>query len=169
MKKSVLKTLALICLLALMFSLSGSAWAATAELSSTQNFLDFLDEKEIKYTYEGMSDGREEVSVSFSADNFSKLECKLFFKDDCEEVSLRIWNIVEATAGKNFIFSTLNAIHKDYKFVKYVYDDSDSTVQAELDVYIDADHCGRSVYDSLMVMINLTDRDDVAEKLHSLE
>ena len=169
MKKRILRTLALVCLLAMTLSLFGTASAKTAQLSSTQNFLDFLDKKDVKYTYEGMQDGREEVSVSFTGDNFPSLKCRIFFKDDCEEVSLRIWNLVEATAGKNRIYSTLNSIHKDYKFVKYVYDESDSTVQAELDVYIDGDHCGRSVYDSLMVMINLTDRDDVAELLHALE
>ncbi len=169
MKKRILKTLALICLLAVLLSVTGPVWAETAQLSSTRDFLSFLDSKGIKYSYEGMSDGHEEVSVSYSTDHFSSLKCRLFFKDDCEEVSLRIWNIVNATAGKNFILSTLNTIHKDYKFVKYVFDDSDNTVQAELDVYIDGDHCGRSVYDSLMAMINLTDRDEVAEKLHSLE
>ena len=169
MSKRFFRTLALVCLLAMMFSLAGTAYSETAQLRSTQTFLDYLDSKGIKYSYEGLSNGREEVSVTFNADNFSSLKCLLFFKDDCEEVSLRIWNIVTASAGKNYILSTLNNIHMDYKFVKYVYDESDSTVQAEMDVYIDADHCGRPVYDSLCVMINLTDRDDVAEMLHALE
>ncbi len=169
MKRNLIKALSLLCLLMLILSLSGSAFAETAKLRSTQDFLDFLDSKGLKYTLGSLDDGTEDVSVSYSLDNFSSLTCRLFFKDDCEEVSLRIWNIVTATAGKNRVYNTVNKINNDYKFAKFVFDESDSTVQAELDVYIDGDHCGRSVYDSMQALFNVTDRDDVAEMLHDLE
>lgn len=167
--KSLIKVLSLLCLLTMILSLSASAFAETAKLRSTQDFLDFLDSKGVKYTLGSLEDGREDVTVSYTLDNFSSLKCRIFFKDDCEEVSLRIWNIITATAGKNRIYNTINTINKDYKFAKFVFDESDSTVQAELDVYIDGDHCGRSVYDSMRALFNVTDRDDVAEMLHDLE
>ena len=169
MKKRILSILAMVCMLAVLFSMPVAASASIAELDSTQDFLDFLDSKGLKYQYVGMGDNGEQIRVSFTLDNFDALTCNLFFKDDCEEVSLRVWDIVTATAGKNHILSTLNDIEQGYKFVKYVYDASDSTIQAEIDMYIDGDHCGRSVYDAMMVMFNLTDDDDVAEMLHALE
>lgn len=169
MKKSLIKALSLLCLLVMILAQAASAYAETAQLRSTQDFLSFLDSKGIKYTLGKLEDGREDVSVSFTLDNFSSLQCRIFFKDDCEEVSLRIWNIVTATAGKNRILANINTINNKYKFAKFVLDESDSTVQAELDVYIDGDHCGRSVYDSMNALFNVTDRDDVAELLHELE
>ncbi len=169
MKRNLLRIFCLVCTLAMVFSLAGSAFAETAQYRSTQDFLDFLDSKGIKYTYAGTNDDHEDVTVSYTLDNFSSLTCKLFFKDDCEEVSLRIWNIITASAGKNYVLSTLNSLNYDFKFAKFVFDESDSTVQAELDMYIDGDHCGRSVYDAMQALLNVTDRDDVAEKLHMLE
>lgn len=169
MKNRVLKVLAMVCLVAMMFSLSSSAFATSTELRSTQDFVDFLDSKGLRYSYNGMQRNGDEVTISFTLDNFESLRCYIWFKDDCEEASLRIWNIVtDCSASKADICTVLNTIHVDYKFVKYVYDPSDNTIQAELDIYIDGDHCGRSVYDAMMAMFNLTDRDDVAERLLSL-
>lgn len=169
MKKKLAMLLALLCLLSLLVSFTGSAFAEEAQYTATKDFLSFLDQKEIKYEYLGVSDDRERVSVEFELDNFPSLTCYLIFNYDNEEVSLRIWNIVTASAGKNYILTTLNSIEYDYKFVKFVYDESDSTVQAEMDMYIDGNHCGRSVYDAMMAMFNVTDNEEVAPLLHALE
>ena len=168
-RKPLIACFAIVLMLAMV--LGTAAVAETAQFRSTQNFLDFLDSKGIKYSYLGVTDDgdREIVRVSYTLDNYPSLDCNLFFKSDCEEVSLRIWNIVTATAGKNYVCSTLNSLNAAYKFVKFVYDESDSTVQAEVDLYIDGDHCGRSIYDSMMAIFNVTDRDDTASQLHGLE
>lgn len=169
LKKTVIVCFAFALILAMV--LGSTAVAEKAQLRSTQNFLDFLDSKGIKYTYAGMTDDgdREIVRVGYTLDNYPSLDCNLFFKNDCEEVSLRIWNIVTTTAGKNHVLSTLNSLNAAYKFVKFVLDESDSTVQAEIDIYIDGDHCGRSVYDAMMAAFNVTDNDDAAAQLHALE
>ncbi|MBR4549872.1 MAG: hypothetical protein IKO83_08165 [Oscillospiraceae bacterium] len=169
MKKRLLSLLSLVCLVAMLFSMTGVAHAQTAEFESTQTFLDYLDSKGIKYTYYGVDGKYEKINVGFDLDNFSSLDCVFFFKQDCEEVSLRIWNIVTASAGKNFVLSTLNELNQDYKFAKFVFDASDSTVQAEHDMYIDAGHCGRPVYDAMMILFDIVDDAEIAAKLHSLE
>lgn len=158
----------LIVALALCICIQPAA-AAAAEFKTTQQFLDFLDEKDIRYSYIGVDGKSEQVNVSFSLDNFDSARCSIFFKNDFEEVSLRIWDIVKVSAGKTFTLSTINSLNKDFKFVAFVFDESDSTVQAELDMYIDPDHCARSVYDAMMIMFQIIDDDGVAEKLHSLE
>jgi len=171
MRNSIKRLTACLALtLVLVLALGSTAFATTAQYRSTQNFLDFLDGKGIKYTYVGVVDTDiERVNVSYTLDNFASLQCSIFFKSDCEEVSLRIWNIIKAKAGKSLITATLNELNADYKFVKYVYDESDSTVQAEVDQYIDGDHCGRSVYDSMMVMFREVDNNEIAAKIKSLE
>ena len=155
----------------LLFSCVSGAFAETAKLRSTQTFLNYLDGLGVKYTLDtGASDDKYEVvRITYNLDNFTSLRCTLLFKTDNEEVGLRIWNIVTATASKDYVLYTLNKINADYKFAKYVFDESDNTVQVELDVYIDADHCGRVVYDSMMALFNITDRDDVASALKMLQ
>ena len=150
-------------------SAASPALAEKAQLTSTQNFLDYLDLRDIKYTLSGMDGKNEVVRVSFTLDNFSSRRCNLFFKNDEEEVGLRIWDIITASAGKNYILNTLNTLNADYKFGKFVLDESDNTVQAELDMYIDAAHCGRSVYDGMMALFNIIDNETVSKKLHELE
>ena len=37
------------------------------------------------------------------------------------------------------------------------------------DMYIDAGHCGRPVYDAMMILFDIVDDAEIAAKLHSLE
>ncbi len=170
MKKRTIKLVSLFLLVAFLFSVSSPAVRAeTAVLRSTQNFMKYLDQEGIKYSYLGV-DGRDEiVSISSGMDNFATLTCKVFFRDTEEIASLRMWDIVTASAGTNYILSVINGLNADKKFAKFVLDTSDSTVQAELDMYIDADTCGRCVYDAMLTLFILVDDEEVAAKLHSLE
>ena len=170
MRKPCLRKLSL--MLALLLALAASAKpasAAQAQFKTTQQFLDYLDSQDTKYQYLGVDGDVEIVTVSMRAEHFPALKCTLHFKDDNEQVSLRIWNLVTASAGKNYIYSAMNKLNSQYKFVKFVYDESDSTIQAELDMYIDSDHCARSVLKAMLVMFVCIDDDDTAAILTSLE
>ena len=169
MKKGTIRILSLVCILVLAACVAAPAFAEKAELRSTQAFLDYLDGKGIKYKNVTRTDKYETVEVTYRLDHFDSLTCKFFFKEDNEEVGLRIWDIIKVKASTSTALSTINGINKDYKFAKFVLDESDMTIQAELDVYIDADTCGRPVYDSMMSLFNITDTDEVAPKLKSLE
>lgn len=171
MNNSIFKKLTLCAVLvALLLSISVGVSAETAKLASTQNFLDYLDGKGITYTYIGLNDdGDERVKVSYSLDNFSSLACTLIFDKDEDEVDLRIWNIITVTAGKNHTYATIQKLNADYKYCKFVYDESDSSLQVEVDMFIDKDHCGKPVYDAMRYMFLVVDDNDVAEIIHSLE
>lgn len=148
----------------------GTASATTAKLQSTQNFLDYLDELNVKYTYNGMTESSgEAVTVSYTLDNFSSLSCKLFFKESEDEVNLRIWNIVTVSAGKNYALSVLNSLNADWKYAKFVFDESDNTVQAEMDMFINKDHCGAEIAKAMAKLFVVVDTDEIATQLHSLE
>lgn len=161
--------LCLVALIVILLSMAGVASAQTAQYRSTQVFLDYLDQKSIKYTYSGIKEDVEYCKVSYSLDNFDSQSIVLLFDEDCESVSLRMWNIITASAGKNYILNTLADLNANYKYVKYVFDESDSSVQAEIDMQIDAETCGRPVYDTMMLMFISVDHDEVSAKLHSLE
>lgn len=167
MRKSLRLILALVLALSL---LSGHALAATAEYKTTQQFIDYLEQKNVKYTLKGVvSDNNERVDVSFSLDNFDSATCAIFFRSSNHAVSFRIWDIVKASAGKNYILATLNQLNSSYKYAKFVLDEEDSTIQAELDMYIDEDHSAECVYDTMIILLDVIDDADAAKLIHSLE
>ncbi len=171
MRSTILrKLLACSLLVTLMLTVAVGAFAEKAQLTSTQNFLDFLEAKDLKYTYYGLTeDGEEFVSVSITCNNYDSLEVALFFDPEEDAVSLRMWNIINVTAGKNYAYATLQQLNAQYKYCKFVLDESDSTLQGEQDMFIDKDHCGKPVYDAMRYMMIVADDDDVAALIHTLE
>ena len=152
----------------LVFSGLGSA-LASAQYTSTQSFVDYLESEKIIYNYKGILSLTEEeqVTVTYTLDNLSPQTCSLYFHPDGDSVSLRIWSIVTVTAGENYIFSTLQTLNQKYKYAKFVYDESDSTVEADMDMYIDPYRCGEVVCDNMQVLFTIVD--DAASMLQSLE
>jgi len=148
-----------------------AASAATPELTTTKHFIDYLEAKSVKYTYKGWdNDNKDErVEVTYTLDNFESVKCVIFFRNNNHTVSLRIWDILTASAGKNYVLTNLNSLNYDYKYAKFVLDEQDNTVQAEMDMYVDQDHCAECVYDAMHILLEIIDDEEVAKKLHSLE
>ena len=169
MKHMFCKAICLILAVCVFTGISLSALAESAELKTTQQFIDYLEKKDIKYTLIGLSDGSEQITVSFNLEYLNSAKCNLFFDEDLDSVSLRLWNLVTVSAGKNYILSTVNSLNKSYKYAKFVYDDSDSSIQIEADMYIDEDHGARSVFDMMMILFSIADNEDIAKTLLSLE
>ena len=171
MKHNGLKNgLAIILMVMVVFLFSTTAFAATGQYKTTQKFIEYLESSDIKYSYEGtLSGGNECVSVSIKLDNFDSLECSLFFNEDCDMVSLRIWDIIKVSAGKNFALAAINKLNSAYKFLKFVYDESDSTVGVEVDMYITPDFCQENIGKGMLAMFFVIDQDENAKTLHSLE
>lgn len=164
------RRIALIMVILMTITLSiGTASAKTAEYKTTQQFIDYLDVKKIKYNLIGVTDGTEVVTVSSNMDNYDSVTCTLLFDDDCEQVSLRMWDIVKTSAGKNFILSTMNELNNGYKRAKFTFDEEKETIDVETDLYIAVDHCDECVSKTMLSLFVIVDSDDVAKKLHALE
>lgn len=147
-----------------------SCFAESAVYGSTKAFVSYMDRNGIKYDILGLLDyGAEVVSVSFDCNNWNSLKVYCMFSDDGEVVSLRIYDIITSSAGRNYTCAVLNSINFDYKFIKMDFDESDSTVMAELDMYIDSATCGRPVMDAVFALIKILDKDDVYQALSVLQ
>lgn len=167
------KALSFILAAILFISLLPAAASAadTPELATTKQFINYLESNNIKYTYKGKDndDKDERVEVSYTLDNFESVKCVIFFRNNNHTVSIRIWDVLTASAGKNYVLNTLNSLNYDYKYAKFVFDESDNTVQVEMDMYVDKDHCDECVYDAMHILLEIIDDEEVAKKLHSLE
>ena len=168
MKKKLIKLVTVLCLAALIFTTATPVRAETTMYTSTQVFMDYLDMKGVKYRYMGV-DGRDEtVSVIYSLDNFDSLKCNLYFQDD-DEVDLRIYDIVTVSGGTDHALSVINALNSEYKFAKFVLNPDDRTIQAEQDMLIDPETCGKVVYQAMIMLFLVIDDEDVSSRLHNLE
>lgn len=166
-KKNLIKFVTVLCLAALLFTASAPAHAASTKYTSTRNFLSYLDSKGVKYKYVGVDGKDEEVTVSYSLENFSSMTCKLFFRDD-DEVNLRVYDIVYANNRTDYVLSTINSLNYEYKYAKFVLDTSDNSIRAEMDMFIDASTCGAPVFEAMIMLLSVIDDDNVAATLYSL-
>lgn len=170
MRSILFRRLPIVCTILLMLLVSAITTGAFAEQqSSVQNFISYLEQENIKYTYEGVDDdGVERLRITYELDHFDSLDCVLLFQDN-DEVNLRIWNIVTSAAGKEKTLDLVNALNASFKYVKFVYDESDSTIQGEADMLIDAEHSAPQIDATMTLLLRVIDHDEVAAQLHSLE
>lgn len=165
-------SLAIVCVLCLLFSLSSASLAGSASLNSTQGFIDFVESQGLEYQLEGMLEDRKVVMITFgNMNNFDTLSCVLDFYDNCKEVSLWMWNIVKVNKSidKSEILNVINVLNYTFKYAKFIYDETDSTVYAQIDMCIDENHCGRPVFEAMYTLFSEVDSDLLANILHTLE
>ena len=124
---------------------------------TTKNFLDCLEEKEIKYQCEEREGKRDWVSVRFSGESAPSVEVQLFFHEDEDDVALRSFSIVrvpqEKAAG---MLTLLNSLMEEYRWLR-LYLDEDNEVTAAIDAVISADTAGPVSFELLMRMVGIVD------------
>ena len=105
-------------------------------LSSTRQFTDAMDNKGIKYEYKGTTDsGKDIVVLGYTCENISTLTLRFFFDEDCEAVAIRMFDLVKFPESKlPTMLAAINQQNARFRFVKFVIDTNDHTVQAEADV-----------------------------------
>ena len=150
----------LLLALALLFSLSVPALAVNAQYPTTASFLSVLDKEDVKYNYKGVDqDEDEEVTVSYTGDYADSIRANIFFDDDLDSVSMRVWDVIEFDESDYFeVLKVANELNFKYKFVYFVVDEKDWTVYATIDIPIrDCDAAGDITYDALYYLIQITD------------
>ena len=159
--KTSKKLFAVLLTLCLIFCLSVPAFAVNAQYSTTKAFLKVMDREKAKYSYLGVNeDNKEQINVTAKGDNKEKLEIKIFFHEDLDSVSMRSWYVIsfdKANLAK--VLAAVNQLNNDYKYVKFVVDESDYSVDAEIDCPLRDDDCaGEIAFDALYYIEEIVDR-----------
>jgi hypothetical protein len=110
--------------------------AEDANLETTALFIEYLDEEDYRYSYEGFLDnGFECIRMAFRGDNCDP-EVVLHFDPDEDCCNLRVWNVIEyEEVMEPVILDVVNELNVKYKFGKWSADD-DFSVTASLDVFL---------------------------------
>ncbi|MBQ9250282.1 MAG: YbjN domain-containing protein [Oscillospiraceae bacterium] len=158
--KTVKKIFAVLLILGLVLSLSVSAFAVNAQYGPTKAFLKVLDREGHKYNYMGIDeDDDEQVKVTFSGDNLDKIEVNIYFDEDLDSLSMYSWYIIDFDkADLAEILELVNKLNNDYKYVKFLVDEKELSVDAEIDCPLrDDDSAGEIAYDALYYIVMIVD------------
>ena len=158
--KTLKKTLAFLLVVMLFLSISIPAFAVNTQYSTTKEFLKVLKSEEVNYRYRGVGDDeKEEVTVSYIGDNWDDIFINIFFEEDLDSVSLRCWNIVDFDKkDADKALELCNRFNNEFKYVKFVMDENDWSIGAEMDVPIrEGAESAECVYDALYYIATIAD------------
>ena len=130
-------------------------------LSSVSQFIDYMDQKGLKYDNHGSvgDKGREVVDVSFGGENINTIKTRFYFEDDAESVAIRVFDIVKVPADKvDVMYPAINAVNKRFRFAKFVLDTDDNTIQAEMDAAFRSNDVGEICNELLIRMVDICDK-----------
>lgn len=158
--KTIRGLFAFLLVLTLFLALSVPAFAASAQYTTTQEFLKVLKREKNTYNYMGIDeDDDEEVRVTFSGDNLDEIPVEIFFDEDLDAVSMRSWQVIYFDKKDLAdVLTLVNDLNSQYKFVKFVVDPEDESVDAEIDVPLrEGENAGELAYDALYYIVIIVD------------
>ncbi len=123
----------------------------------TQNFIDYLDAKGVKYDVEDREDDCK-VSVTYTMDN-STFTVSIFIDDSNNNVAVRCFSIVNVPDNAIKLQNALEACNKcnnDYRWIKFVLD-GDRDVNAMCDGVITPDTAAAVIYELMVRTLNIVD------------
>lgn len=128
-------------------------------LASTKQFVQALEQKEIRYTDQGTTEGgKDMIAVTYGGDNMSSIRVQFFFDENGESVALRVFDIVKVSDDKVArILTAVNEQNARFRFVKFVLDVRDNTVQAEIDASFRNHDVGDVCLEALQRMVGICD------------
>jgi len=135
-----------------------TAFASSAQYSSTRSFIQILEDKGIVYDYRGVNDdGYERVSVDNDGEDFS-YTLEYFFDDGLENASIRVWYILTYDQSDfRSLVEVCNELNASYKYVTFYCDTSDNTITASMDLIFRAYDVGEIVFEATLRMANILD------------
>lgn len=127
-------------------------------LFSVSQFVDYLDQKGVKYNYRGPvgDNGSELVDVAFVGRNISSILVHFVFDPDSESVALCVYDIAKVPAEKvDMMYPVINRINWRFRFAKFALDTNDNTIHVEIDGAFCANDVGEICYELLSRMITI--------------
>lgn len=132
------KALSILLCLVLLLCFSSSALAVEPQYANTKAFLAYMDSRNIFYTVLGIDDENsyELVSIDNQGDKAS-YTFVMFFDEDYTEVAIRVWDLIEFDKAKTAdVTRVINDLNNNYKYGRWIADESDNTVTIAYDVLI---------------------------------
>ena len=127
---------------------------------STRQFIQAMDAKNIKHSdIETTESGKEAVPITYTGDSMPSVRMRFFFNSDCEDVAIRVFDIVKVPDSKvDGFFKTVNEANRRFRFFKFVLDTDDNTVQAEMDAAFRTHDVGEICLELMARCVDICDK-----------
>lgn len=129
--------------------------------SSTKQFTDFLDADGIRYqcAEDATANHHDIVVLSYKCENIPRVIVKFFFDENCENVSIRAFDLVKFPEDKlTAMLAAVNSLNNKFSYMKFVIDTDDHTVQGELDACFREHDVGEICAELLRRSVDICDR-----------
>lgn len=118
-------------------------------------FVSYLETKEINARF--LDEEEKVVRVGWKLNNTS-LGIIFFFSDDCSDVSLRGSEFINVPKDKaDKVYKIINDCNNKYRWIKFVYNEGENEVRAEVDAVIQLDSCAEECFELMIRMSNIVD------------
>ncbi len=127
-------------------------------LSTTKQFVKFLEKKDIRFThYEATEKRREIIKVGFKGENKDGIEVLFFFDPSEKAVGVKCFSIAKVPEAKLAnMYALLNNLNGEYRWVKFYIDD-ENEVTASSDATITKATADEVCYDRLLRFLDIVD------------
>ena len=127
-------------------------------LSTTKQFVKFLEKKDIRFThYEATEKRREIIKVGFKGENKDGIEVLFFFDPSEKAVGVKSFSIAKVPEAKlASMYALLNNLNGEYRWVKFYIDD-ENEVTASSDAAITKATADEVCYDRLLRFLDIVD------------
>lgn len=116
----------------------------------------FFDSKNLHY--EMLGDDREAIRAGFSMKNREAIRVVMIFSDDNTDVKIRAYEVAKVPEGRaEKVYQVCNKLNRQYRWVKFYYNEDDRNIIAEDDVIIQLDNCGDEALQSCVQMVRIID------------
>lgn len=127
--------------------------------SSTESFINQLDEIGIKYSYQGTyENGDDIVVVIFDGENATNMLVRVFFDPNEEDVRLCVFDFIKFPASKTpEMLHEINIVNRQYRMAKFTIDPEEHSVDVYLDGTFRGDSAGEVTLEMLMCCMKVCD------------
>ena len=123
-----------------------------------QIFQDYLDQKDVKYTYYAPEGERNEaMRISFSGKNKDSIVVTFFFDASGDSINVKSFSVAKVPAEKLMdCYVVLNELNAEYRWVKF-YIDSDNEITVSGDAIVEPGSAADECMEILVRYINIVD------------
>lgn len=124
----------IVALVMCLVMLLGGTDTNTAKLATTEAFIAAMEQEGLTYSYIGLDDVGDEVLTStFGEEPLNEVEIFVYFSSDLENVDMYAWYLMAfEPEQRDEVIEACNAANAKYRYVRFYVDDSDNSVNADL-------------------------------------